>query len=73
MLAQAGYQPIDVKYADRQRYYDAFDTFENGVSPASMASLIAHYERDALLERLELVARSSEPIDATGNAYRLRR
>ena len=67
MLAQTGYQPIDVKYTDRQRYYDAFDTFENGGTPASMASLIAHYEQDTLVERIELAARSSQPSDGASD------
>ena len=27
MLMQAGYPPVNVKYADRQRYYAAFDAY----------------------------------------------
>ena len=27
MLMQAGYTPINVKYSDRKRYYEAFDSY----------------------------------------------
>ena len=27
MLMQAGYPPINVKYSDRRRYYEAFDSY----------------------------------------------
>ena len=54
MLMQCGYPPIDVKFADRGRYYDCFDNYDRDGSAAPMVNMIAEYVE----ERLELVLRS---------------
>lgn len=41
MLMQAGYPPINVKYSDRKRYYEAFDGYYRDNSSANMISIIA--------------------------------
>ncbi len=49
-LMKAGYPPIDIKFTDRLKYYQAFDEYygKNNISP--MADLIAQY----MNERLDL-------------------
>ena len=48
-LIKAGYPPINVKFADRRRYYEAFDSYATTGSPEAMVTLIAEY----LVERLQ--------------------
>lgn len=48
-LMKAGYPPIDIKFADRLAYYQAFDDYHLTQSLAAMEKLFAGY----LLERLE--------------------
>lgn len=47
-LIKAGYPPINVKFADRRRYYEAFDAYARTNSPEAMTTLIAQY----LVERM---------------------
>ena len=47
-LIQHGYPPIDVKYTDRVRYYDAFDNFYRDGQIDGMITLIGGYLRDRL-------------------------
>ena len=42
-LIRNGYPPINVKFTDRKRYYDAFDTFYKDNDPTLMTELIAEY------------------------------
>ena len=42
-LIRNGYPPINVKFTDRKRYYDAFDAFYKDSDPAPMTELIAEY------------------------------
>lgn len=42
-LIRNGYPPINVKFTDRKRYYDAFDAFYKDNNPAPMTELIAEY------------------------------
>jgi Fic family protein len=52
MLMQAGYPPINVKFADRKRYYDCFDSFyrENDASP--MVEMISAYAKERIAQML---------------------
>ena len=54
MLMQAGYPPINVKYSDRKRYYEAFDTYYRDGSCAAMVELIAEQVRQQLTMLLEV-------------------
>ena len=40
MLMQAGYPPINVKYSDRKRYYEAFDAYYKDTIPNTMIEII---------------------------------
>lgn len=42
-LIRNGYPPINVKFTDRKRYYDAFDAFYMNNDPTPMTELIAEY------------------------------
>lgn len=48
-LMQNGYPPINVKFTDRKRYYDAFDSYSRNQDTKPMTNLIAEY----VAERLE--------------------
>lgn len=52
-LMKSGYPPIDIKYADRHRYYDAFDAYHSRSDLMPMQTLFAEY----LLERLDTYLR----------------
>lgn len=52
MLMQAGYPPINVKYGDRKRYYEAFDAYYRDQNPGAMLELVVA----ELKERLQLYA-----------------
>lgn len=42
-LMKAGFPPIDIKFADRKRYYDAFDSYHKNNDLSPMAKLFAEY------------------------------
>lgn len=48
MLMQHGYPPINVKYADRRKYYEAFDAYYRDQDAGVMVSLLADYVQVAL-------------------------
>ena len=56
-LIRNGYPPINVKFTDRKRYYDAFDAYYRDGNSSAMATLISEYvdkrldEYFAMLER----------------------
>ena len=51
MLMQAGYPPVNVKYSDRKRYYEAFDTFYRDNSSLELIRIIS----ESCQERLRLL------------------
>ena len=53
MLMRRGYLPVNVKFEDRARYYDAFDAHLRGEGPGRMALLIAEREEDRLRRWLD--------------------
>lgn len=54
MLMQAGYQPVNVKYSDRKRYYEMFDSFyrDGDASPTISIVGMAIKEQLAILKRI---------------------
>ena len=54
-LMKAGFPPIDIKYADRLAYYDAFDGYHSGKSPRAMELLFARYLDERLTHYLEML------------------
>ena len=51
-LIKCGYPPINVKFTDRKRYYDAFDAYYREANPTPMIELIAEYVNERLDEYL---------------------
>lgn len=49
-LMQNGYPPINVKFTDRRRYYEAFDSYYRDGDDAAMTELIAQYVKERLIE-----------------------
>ena len=56
MLMQRGYPPIDVKFADRQRYYACFDSYYKDKSAAPMVEMVAEYLEKRLEQYLSILA-----------------
>ena len=55
-LIRNGYPPINVKFADRKRYYDAFDTYYRDGDAGKMIDLIAEYVNARLDEYLFILS-----------------
>lgn len=56
-LIRAGLPPIDIKFADKRRYYEAFDTYARTHSTEEMTTLIANY----LIERMQTMINTIMP------------
>ena len=54
-LMKVGYPPIDVKYADRRQYYDAFDGYHSGKKPDAMEKLFLRYLNERLTHYLGIL------------------
>ena len=54
-LMKAGYPPIDIKFTDRIRYYDAFDAYHIRGDLSEMAKLFAEYLNARLDEYLKIL------------------
>ena len=54
-LIQAGYPPINVKFADRRCYYEAFDSYADTGTPEAMVTLVAEYLIERLQSMLEII------------------
>lgn len=59
-LIKAGYPPVNVKFADRRRYYEAFDSYATTGSPEAMVTLIADYLMERLQSMLEIIDTAME-------------
>jgi excisionase family DNA binding protein len=55
MLMQAGYPPIDVKFADRKRYYACFDSYFRDGDAAPAVGMIAEYVKERLSQYLGML------------------
>lgn len=56
-LIKCGFPPINVKFTDRKRYYDAFDAFYRDNNPNKMIDMIAEYVNERLSEYLAVLER----------------
>ena len=54
-LMKAGYPPIDIKFTDRKRYYDAFDGYHTKKDTQAMTKLFAEYLNKRLDEYLKIL------------------
>jgi Fic family protein len=55
-LIRGGFPPINVKFTDRKRYYDAFDAFYRDGDAGAMIDLIAEYVDERLDEYLTILS-----------------
>lgn len=55
MLMQAGYPPIDVKFADRRKYYACFDSYYRDIDACSMVNMVGEYVKERLTQYLRLL------------------
>ena len=56
-LIRNGYPPINVKFTDRKRYYDAFDAYYRDGNSSAMSNLIAEYVNKRLDEYFAMLER----------------
>lgn len=54
MLMQAGYPPIDVKFADRRKYYACFDSYYQDNDASQMVNMVGEYVKERLSQYLSL-------------------
>ena len=54
MLMQAGYPPIDVKFSDRRKYYDCFDSYYRNNDASTMVNMVGEYIKERLSQYLRL-------------------
>lgn len=59
MLVQNGYPPVDVKFADRKRYYEALDSYHRDGDAGAMVIMVAEYAEEELERYLNLPPLSS--------------
>lgn len=57
-LMKAGYPPIDIKFTDRRRYYDAFDAYHQKNDLSAMTTLFAEYIYNRLEEYINIVRKA---------------
>lgn len=55
-LIREGYPPINVKFTDRRKYYDAFDAYFRDGDPGAMTDLIAGYVKERFEEYLKVLS-----------------
>ena len=54
-LIRCGFPPINVKFTDRRKYYDAFDAYYRDGDAGVMTDLIAGYVNERLDEYLKVL------------------
>ena len=55
-LMKAGLLPVNIKFADRRKYYECFDHYySNGHTPDTLSELIAGYELEELERHIKIV------------------
>lgn len=55
-LIKHGYLPVDIKFTDRRKYYNCFDSYhENNKNPQALVELMAGYEKAELERYLQIV------------------
>lgn len=54
-LMQSGYPPINVKFTDRKRYYEAFDSYYRDNDDSAMVRMVATYVEERLTTYLGIL------------------
>jgi len=62
-LIKAGFLPVNIKFTDRRKYYDCFNSYHgNGNNPDALAELIAGYELQELERYIRIIeGKNSSP------------
>ena len=55
MLMQSGYPSIDIKFADRKRYYACFDSYYKDKTATPMVAMVAEYLEERLRQYLKIL------------------
>lgn len=55
MLMQAGYPPINVKYTDRRKYYESFDTFYRDGDAGAMTAILLEEVQERVRKLLQFI------------------
>lgn len=59
-LIKAGLLPVNIKYADRHKYYDCFDSYyDNAHSPEMLVEMFVSYEVERLEEYINMLDKES--------------
>lgn len=56
MLMRHGYPPIDVKFKDRKKYYESFDSYYRDHSSTDMVELVSGYIKEQLHRYLKILS-----------------
>lgn len=62
-LIKAGLLPVNIKFADRQKYYACFDSYFTDNKPDALISLIGGYEADELARYIDILENSAEQAE----------
>lgn len=54
-LMKEGYLPVDIKFSDRTKYYDAFESYYKDNNSLPMISLLTEYEKQRLKDYINLL------------------
>jgi Fic family protein len=54
-LIKAGFLPVNIKFTDRNKYYDCFDDYSNGHTPNALIDLVSDYETAELLKYISML------------------
>ena len=65
-LMQQGYPPIDVKFADRKRYYACFDSFFRDQDPVPMIRLVGEMVDEQMDRYLTILANTANENNKAG-------
>jgi len=65
MLLHTGYLPVNIKYTDRQRYYDCFQAWDEKRDSQPMTALVAEYAEQRLREWISILDTALPPIVRT--------
>jgi excisionase family DNA binding protein len=55
MLMQTGYPPVNVKFADRKRYYACFDSYYRDNDASPMVEMVTEYAKERLSQMLHIL------------------
>lgn len=63
-LMKAGLLPVNIKFADRQKYYSAFESYAKTGSPDMMTEMVAEYEISELERYIGIIKASEHQGDS---------